>query len=148
MSRSQTAVGLPTIDLSDVVEQLSHKPEYSSWTPERFGAAVEEYKKFLVLCKEYPDQRLIPGRDVDSVWHRHILNTQQYMLDCQKYFGYYLHHSPHSRVEAGTKVANDDWLNTLFLYEQMFGSKPTDGWLGEMSICNGGCDAGGCSPGT
>ena len=139
---------LPTFDLSYVVDQLSHKPEYSGWTPGRFEIAEKEYRRFLTLCKMHPDQPITPGRDVDSIWHRHILNTKRYMVDSQDYFGYYLHHSPHSRIEAGTTNANDVWLNTLYLYEQAFGEKPVEGWLNGMSICNGGCDGAKCGPGT
>jgi hypothetical protein len=141
------ALELPAFDLSYVIEQLSHKPEYSGWTPERFAIAEKEYRRFLVLCKMYPDQPIIPGRDVDSIWHRHILNTKRYMMDSQNYFGYYLHHSPHSRIEAGSTRANDNWLNTLYLYEKVFCEKPADGWLSGMAICNGGCDGAKCGPG-
>jgi hypothetical protein len=144
--KTLTPTELPTCDLSYVVEQLSHKPEYSGWTPERFIGAVKEYRRFLNLCKIHSNQSLIPGRDVDSIWHRHILNTKKYMTDCQSYFGYYLHHSPHSRIEVGTKNANDAWLNTLYLYEEAFGEKPPEEWLSGMAICNGGCDGAKCSP--
>jgi hypothetical protein len=144
---SVSRVQIPTFDLSDVVEQLSHKPEYSHWTEARFQTAVQEYCKFLAMHKMYPDRMIIPGRDVDSIWHRHILNTKRYMSDCEAYFGHYLHHSPHSRIMEGSQEANQMWRETLRLYEEMFGVKPKDGWLSGMSICNGGCDGGACSPG-
>lgn len=148
MHATISSVNVPAFDLSYVVEQLSHKFEYKSWSPERFVAAEAEYRRFLTLCKMFPNERLIPGRDVDSIWHRHMLNSRRYMQDCEQYFGYYLHHQPHSRIIEDTRDPNVDWLNTLRLYEETFGEKPREGWLNNMAICNGGCDAGGCSPGS
>src|SRR5690606_633847 len=120
---------------------------YSSWTPQRFASAVEEYRRFLALCRLYPTIALIPGRDVDTIWHRHILNTERYMVDCQAYFGYYLHHRPHSRIESVSEQPNEAWLRTLRLYEEVFGCEPAEGWLNGQAICNGGCDTSSCSPG-
>lgn len=135
------APSLPDFDLTTVVEQILHKPGYELWEGQRIESAVAEYKKFCALCKYHPETSIIPGRDVDTLWHRHILNTEKYADDCQSYFGYFLHHRPHSRIKQGTKEANDSWLNTLRLYEEMFQSPPPKGWLDEQSICNGGCDS-------
>jgi hypothetical protein len=147
MTTAAVAVSLPAFDLTNVVEQLSHKKEYYYWTPERFESAVLEYRKFLHLCKHNPEARLIPGRDVDTIWHRHMLNSRQYMEDCDRYFGYYLHHNPHSRIQAESQQANGDWVNTLELYEITFGYPPVQGWLNGQAICNGGCDSSKCGPG-
>ncbi len=141
-----SAIDIPTMDLSSVIEQLKHQPQYRDWPHERMEVAVREYRRFLALCKAYSDVSLIPGRDVDSVWHRHILNTKKYASDCQEYFGYFLHHNPHSRIETGTKAPNQAWQTTLQLYEELFGEKPPAGWLNGQSICNGGCDGTKCSP--
>ena len=35
-----------------------------------------------------------PGREVDIVWHYHILDTEAYIRDTAQIFGRYLHHPP------------------------------------------------------
>ena len=132
---------LPQLDLKIIAEQIIHKAGYEDWEGSRIESALEEYKKFLALCKNYPNTPIIPGRDVDTVWHRHILNTEKYAADCQSYFGSFLHHRPHSRIKVGTKEPNEAWVNTLRLYEEMFGIPAPMGWLDNQSICNGGCDS-------
>jgi hypothetical protein len=66
---------LPQFDLTIIAEQIIHKAGYQDWEGSRIESALEEYKKFLSLCKTYPNTPIIPGRDVDTVWHRHILNV-------------------------------------------------------------------------
>jgi hypothetical protein len=94
VGNSGNTVVLPTIDLAVVVDQLKRKAEFAGWGDDRFQLAELEYRRFLGLCKSYPTARLAPSPDADEIWHRHMLNSQKYMLDCQEYFGYYLHHEP------------------------------------------------------
>jgi hypothetical protein len=109
---------MPTFDLSYVVEQLVAKAEYAAWSRPRFDQAVQEYARFLVLCKLFPTRQLAPAPDADEIWHRHMLNSRRYMADCQAYFGYYLHHEPNSSAD---ETEGDD--ETAVLYEQTFGQK-------------------------
>ncbi|QLH43881.1 MAG: hypothetical protein HWD59_15100 [Coxiellaceae bacterium] len=37
---------------------------------------------------------MAPSRDIDEIWHAHILHTQDYTEFCEKLFGFYLHHCP------------------------------------------------------
>jgi hypothetical protein len=142
-----TTHDLPAFELDEIVDQLKHRPSYRGWSDAKFEAAVMEYRKFLALCRMHPSTPIMPGRDVDTIWHQHILNSEKYAWDCQQYFGYFLHHRPHSRVIAGTSNPNEAWLMTLRLYEEHFCAEPPEQWLNEMSICNGGCDGSKCSPG-
>lgn len=56
--------------------------------------AIADYRRFLDLVKRERKKRQVPGRQVDKVWHAHILHTQRYHDDCQSVFGCYLHHAP------------------------------------------------------
>ncbi len=58
------------------------------------------YRAFLYLCKHYPKEIIVPPREVDEFWHLHILDTRNYHTDCQKIFGYYLHHFPYAGLEG------------------------------------------------
>lgn len=109
MLATMLAVALPTFDLSFIMEQRVRHGELSTWTPERFSQAVNNYRQFLADCKAQPldydknkygpgwnvdGSRNQTGLDVDEIWHTHILNTTRYIADCEEYFGYYLHHTP------------------------------------------------------
>ncbi len=65
------------------------------------------YRVFLFLCKMYPQEIIVPTKEVDEFWHLHILDTQNYHLDCQQIFGHYLHHFPYAGLE-GTNVPKSE----------------------------------------
>jgi hypothetical protein len=142
---NEGSVALPTFDISGVVGQLRNLPECKSWTDEKLEMATEEYLKFLALAKKHPNAALVPSPIVDTIWHRHMLNSRQYMTDCQGHFGYYFHHSPHPRQEGGAKLPTNDWLNTIRLYEETFGDGSSRGWVMRAAECSSGGCAGGCS---
>ena len=50
------------------------------------------YRKFLRLCAKYPDVALAPARDIDEVWHLHLLQPRAYATDCNRIFGSILDH--------------------------------------------------------
>jgi hypothetical protein len=64
------------------------------WTPEKCDTAEIWYKQFLTLKLKYPDLELVPNKDIDEIWHLHILDTKKYSNDCKDIFGSFFHHSP------------------------------------------------------
>jgi hypothetical protein len=67
------------------------------WDVNRVDRVELEYRAFLQILKESGTHGLIaPTNEVDIFWHHHILDTEKYINDCQKIFGYYLHHYPYS----------------------------------------------------
>lgn len=110
-------VVLPRFDLSYVIEQMSGKKQYADWSPERFKTAEEEYRRFLALCREFPDRSLGISPDADQIWHRHILNTRRYIADCEEYFGHYFHHTPVCKKEENFEAQQE--TNRLML--EIFG---------------------------
>ena len=83
---------LPQLDLTPIRIRIAK--EHSELTVERLDELESKYLRFLMLCKAEPGIRHEPDKDVDLYWHTHILHTKQYTADCQKYFGYFLHHDP------------------------------------------------------
>lgn len=54
---------------------------------------LQRYKKFWQLVKANPDKRLMPPRDVDEMWHIHLLYPVDYARDCLEYFRHILDHN-------------------------------------------------------
>jgi hypothetical protein len=61
---------------------------------------------------------------VDKFWHGHILDTMKYAEDCQRVFGYFLHHFPYFGMRDAEDAANlaNAAATTRRLYEQEFGA--------------------------
>ncbi len=64
------------------------------WSPKKAREGIRRYKNFLLLILKYPRLHLSPTKDIDEVWHNHILFTREYTRDCLEIFGKYLHHNP------------------------------------------------------
>lgn len=84
---------LEQLDLQLVADKLMSSEYGCGWTTEQAKLAIDRYKKFLMLQYLYPNLELVPTKEIDTVWHEHILvNTHQYLQDCHYLFGYFLHH--------------------------------------------------------
>ena len=98
-------------------EEIS--PRYSD---DDLLGAIERYKKFLLLCGRFPDAPIAPCRDIDDIWHLHMLKPVAYHDDCIRLFGYILDH------DGGFGAAEDEapeldriFGSTATLWEQEFG---------------------------
>ena len=89
---TENTAHLPQLELTPI--RLKVAKELSELTAEQLDDLELRYLKFLMLCKAEPNVRHEPEKDVDQYWHAHILHTKQYTADCQRYFGYFLHHNP------------------------------------------------------
>lgn len=137
LAQPSQAVVLPAFDLNHVVERMKRLGNYKDWSDDQFATAILEYRRYVALCKLHPFEALVPGRQVDAVWHQHILyDTQQYMVDCDNFLGRYLHHRSHSRVEAPGTGPSKGWQLTLRYYEQAFGTTPDQSWLKGQADCD------------
>lgn len=54
--------------------------------------AVERYVKWLRLVGLHPDKPLAPARDIDRMWHLHMLHPRAYAADCARILGFLLDH--------------------------------------------------------
>ncbi len=75
------------------------------WPLSKIDAVEFEYRCFLQLVRDYPDEALAPSRDCDLYWHAHILNLELYLADCQRLFGAPLLHYPFSGRLGATDAA-------------------------------------------
>lgn len=107
--------------------------DHPDWTPERFDATEAEYRRFLQLCKIFPDRKISAPPDVDKVWHSHMLDSVSYTRDCDAYFGNYLHHDP-----CIGSIDAENGRATLQVYEKIFGTKPPSAWEGVMTCAGAG----------
>lgn len=65
---------------------------------------LSEYREFLAGAAKAPagavPGSIRPSRDIDALWHQHILNTESYISDCMSWFGHVVHHVPMPVAQA------------------------------------------------
>jgi hypothetical protein len=111
------------IDFSPINRKLqSENP--AQWTDETLAEAETNYRRFLALNLLYPSTTLSVNKIVDEYWHQHILDTRKYAADCEKVFGYFLHHYPYFGIagEEDRKQNADAFSATARLWEGAFGA--------------------------
>jgi hypothetical protein len=117
---------IQTIDLANVTRKLRQN---EGWTEAQAATAVLRYRRFLCMRYLDPDLMVVPARDIDKVWHQHVLHTRAYAADCERIFGSFLHHAPGSGDSEEQKELQADFEKTEARYAELFGEAYVDTWL-------------------
>lgn len=124
MNASQQEMSaIAELDLDPIKVKLMHEESGEGWTLEKATAVEVEYRRFLILMKLFPQEQTAPLFDVDTFWHYHILDTMKYAADCERVFGYFLHHFPYIglRGEEDEQAHHRVGQRMRELYEATFG---------------------------
>lgn len=116
---------LSNIDFGPIAYKLMHPEDGEAWDLARATQAVEQYRRFLFLSKHYPNRKIVPSKEVDEVWHTHILDTAKYREDCDILFGKFMDHWPYFGLkdEAERAELNSAFSETQQLMEAHFGTR-------------------------
>ncbi|GAA5189567.1 hypothetical protein [Ferrimonas gelatinilytica] len=114
-----------TLDFARLKYKYTETSE-AMMTPLQWDAAQLEYQRFLTLKMLYPLAALVPSKQVDEIWHAHILDTRAYRDDCEKLFGRFVDHYPYFGIygKDDQKALQDAFEHTVELYEREFGQYP------------------------
>jgi len=75
--------------------------------------AERRYRMFLALVQKYPDEVVSPSKDIDEMWHIHMLHPSAYYEDCISNFGYILDH------DGGYGSASaEEWEDLLRIFDR------------------------------
>ncbi|MDO6670844.1 glycine-rich domain-containing protein [Cobetia amphilecti] len=121
-------------------DRLKHKYTASSeaeMSVESWDKAEREYRRFMSLKAFYPAVSLVPSKEVDTLWHAHILDTRAYREDCHQVFGRFIDHYPYFGIygEDDYQQLKDAFAQTVALYEKHFGAYPGGGKESQAMRC-------------
>jgi hypothetical protein len=116
---------IEALDLEPIKFKLMDADEGQGWSREYVEKMAIAYKRFLTLLVTHPETTVAPSKDIDKFWHGHILDTMKYAEDCERVFGYFLHHFPYfgMRGEDDAAALNDAGQEMQRLYKQEFGEE-------------------------
>ena len=123
MNTNDSFKAIADLNLDAIKVKLMHRESGEGWSLEKANAVEFEYRRFLILMKQFPQEETAPLMDVDTFWHYHILDTMKYAADCDRVFGYFLHHYPYvgMRGEEDEQFRLDSGDRMRELYESTFG---------------------------
>jgi len=93
--------------------------------------AIEEYRRMLSLIQLYPEMPVVPSKQVDMVWHAHILDTTAYRRDMSNLYGRYIDHAPSfdPDPESEEKMSlKDSFTKMMSAYDTIYGKAPKKVW--------------------
>ena len=86
--------------------------------------SAARYLKFLTLIRRYPHTALAPTRDIDEMWHAHMLHPVAYYHDCIDNFGRIIDHDGGFGMEEDeVPVLAATFQHTAELWEKEFGEE-------------------------
>lgn len=137
------------LDLEVYVPLLVRKHPLEIPTEAVARSAAEEYKRFMAVVKVKKNMtsqmQAVPPRLIDLAWHEHIIDTEKYAADCQRVFGYYIHHLPTDPdTPEKTEEAEAGYSQTVQTYTELFG-EPSKMWLRAPNDPKEGCCVPTCS---
>lgn len=101
---------------------------YPDLSGEQIGMILQGLRVWFQLVAANPRTQLgMPSHAVDKAWHEFILITKNYADFCEKAFGKFLHHTPHS---ASDKAQKDGLARTYGLGAGLVGGAALVGVAG------------------
>lgn len=83
----------PAVITPDLVRAFNRSETVpKDWDAAMLNESLRRYQMFLLLAAKYPGTGLAPTRDIDVMWHLHMLHPLAYYQDCQRLFGTILDH--------------------------------------------------------
>ncbi len=141
-------VDLPPISVDLVAlakkDRAKGKGDFLERPDEFITESVERYRRFLGLIKKHGGG-LAPTRDIDAIWHLHMLSPKAYESDCRSYLGTTLDHSPCGDDESSRKKNWDAFDQATKLWKQEFGTPYYLGGNYEAAAARANCLCSGAS---
>ncbi len=85
--------GLPAISFDLLAASRRSESFPQDWSKERTEVALRDYRRFLLIAARNPGAFIAPTRDIDQVWHLHMLHPRAYATDCDRLMGRLLDHN-------------------------------------------------------
>ena len=123
ISLAQTVAAIQALDLTPIKFKATRDEDGYGWSAEHADRMEIAYKRYLILHAKYPHLPLAPERDIDRLWHMHILDTRKYAADCDAVFGRFVHHFPYLglRGEDDARALQSAFEQMQALYAETFG---------------------------
>lgn len=87
-----TKTPTPTIELTIDLYEAARRSESETreWTDAKLHDAIDRYRRFFMLARD--GGPIAPTREIDMIWHLHMLAPVAYYNDCMRYLGRILDH--------------------------------------------------------
>ncbi|MBA3679502.1 hypothetical protein H0W80_04965 [Candidatus Saccharibacteria bacterium] len=145
---AEAMVLIDELDLEPIIFKLVNPEDGTPLSLAQADVVTMKYRQYLKLCAMYPGKSIVPNKEIDQVWHTHILDTAKYRDDCDQVFGKFLDHFPYFglRGEEDAQNLKTAYAVTLDLFRNHFGAELAGAQQGCGESCGGSlCENPACS---
>lgn len=126
----------------DLVAVAQKSEEFRQKPRQVIERSVARYMRFLQLLQKFPDHAFAPSRDIDEIWHLHMLCPRAYYEDCITLFGDILDHDGgFGSVEVERDALLQIFNDTAKMWREEFGEEyvSVNDSLSQMKDCIKAC---------
>lgn len=136
-----TSETTPVISVDLIRAAKRSEDAVSAWDDARLRRAATDYERFLHLAARYPGEALAPTRDIDALWHLHMLHPVAYAKDTTRLLGHILDHDGgFGKAAEELPLLKQVFARTSELWEHEFGA-PYRGGVDAMTKCVRDCQS-------
>lgn len=112
---------LPSISVNLQDKWARSEERDTNWTQSDLSNAIIRYRKFLYLAKKYPNMTLAPTKDIDAIWHLHMLSPVAYFKDCISFLGtIFDHDGGYGKTDNELASLKDVFTQTQTMWKNEF----------------------------
>jgi hypothetical protein len=127
-----------SIDLFKAARRSERFPK--DWNAEETLVAIDRYEKFLKLVALDPSRMVAPTRDIDEIWHLHMLSPRAYAADCMRLIGEIVDHDGGFGAEPDEEeMLSATFAETARRWEATYGEPYVSGGQASMTNCKRDC---------
>jgi len=125
------APSAPITITADLFAAAKKSPSFpKDWDDAKIRGEIARYGKFLTIARKYPGQPLAPTKDIDEIWHLHMMHPRAYSEDCMRLFGDILDHDGgFGAVPEELPQLKATFNRTAELWKKEFGEPYVEGEL-------------------
>ncbi len=121
---STTTIELPELSVNLVEKAKRSSGPLADMSIEELQAIERQYRQFLGLAVAHKDVHLVPTREIDEMWHVHMLCPVAYYNDCEHIAGQILDHDGgFGRSDDERDEWRAEWEVTAAIWEREFQEK-------------------------
>ena len=111
---------------------IRHCMREYNWTEARASHSVDRYEKLFKLFGK--GASIVPTKEIDDVWHIHMLDPVSYYESCMAYHGKLIGHNPalEDSEEEQSKL-HSQFLATAGIWKEAYGEE----YSGAAADCDG-----------
>jgi hypothetical protein len=111
-------------DFSELLKFHRSLEENSTMTDQEADELLDAYCRFMAMCSASGRPHIAVSRQVDPLWHNHILHTKDYAEFCETFAGQFLHHQPVPRGMVHENLRESYFDKTVTLHDAVFVTDP------------------------